>query len=74
MMQQDEPNNFNNAGCINQIVLGYFTLALREMGMDQKAIRKAQKLMNGLLDSTDAETAQKAYPNPKNHFCKGDQI
>ena len=61
MKPQVERDCIFDSGCFNDIALGYLTLTLKEMDMDEKTIRNAQKIMNGLFELSKAADARTAY-------------
>lgn len=61
MKPQAERDRIFESGCFNDIALGYLTLTLKEMDMDENAIRNAQKIMNELFESSTAADARTAY-------------
>jgi len=61
MKPQAERDCIFDSGCFNDIALGYLTLTLKEMDMDEKTIRNAQRIMNGLFELSKAAEARTAY-------------
>lgn len=60
-MPQEQRDRIFDTGCFNEIVLGYLTIALQDLGLDADTVLAAQNAVNGVLHQRNSAEARKAF-------------